>query len=108
MNTSIVFSALEGVAYGVAALAMWKWKKWGVYLYAAVAVAGMAVRTLSGPLDLGAVQMGLELGAFGFVITVLILYSILKPKWQYFSWAAARKAGTRFRLSCLLHPRRSS
>jgi hypothetical protein len=83
LNASIVFTALEGVAYGIAALAIWKWKKWGVYLYIVTAVVGLALRIISGPEDMGPVQTGLEFSAFGFLVSMFILYSLVKPKWQY-------------------------
>lgn len=65
------------IADVVAALAIWKWKKWGLYLYAAAIVVGIFIHLII---------TGSLLVVFYDVIPLAILGYLLNThnKWRYF------------------------
>jgi hypothetical protein len=82
-NSSVLLSVPLWASYALtvgsvlivlSAIAMLEWRKWGFYLYCAVAVLGFAVN-----LTVGA-------GVFAFVglVGIAITYLIIRSKWAFF------------------------
>jgi hypothetical protein len=66
---------LAAVADIVAAGAMWYWKKWGIYLYGAAAVATAAVTVLA----TGSVFM-----VFGALLpAIIVLYIVMRERAKF-------------------------
>ena len=59
----------------VAIIAIWKWKKWGLQLYAVLTAIGIAV---------GLMLTGSQLVVFHDIIFLVILGFLVKDKWSYF------------------------
>ena len=72
--TSLIFISTASV---IAAIAIWYWKKWGLYLYAATIIIGMATHI---------VMTGSLLFVFFDIIPLAILGYLLNAhnKWRYF------------------------
>lgn len=73
---AIFLLALLGSANSGFALAIWKWKRWGVYGFVASALVAFVVNVLI----LG-IAAGI-LGLLGLFINVLILYFLLRSVWS--------------------------
>jgi hypothetical protein len=58
----------------VAALGIWFWKKWGLYVYAASAILALVA---------GLISVGIW-SAFYMVLPVAILGWLVRTKWAYF------------------------
>jgi hypothetical protein len=71
-------ATLVSIAYGAGAFGIWKWKKWGLYLYVAAAAAALliiAATTLLGDYDPGAALGSMAIWAIGMGI----FYALVKP-----------------------------
>ena len=82
LNIGTLFDNAISVLYAVAAIALWKWKKWGLYLYVVVAVVGLASIVLSGLLG------ALELSSVLIIVLIWfvamgIFYALVKPVLPY-------------------------
>jgi hypothetical protein len=62
--------ALVALADIVAAIAMWYWKRWGIYLYAIASVAAMAVHVMFTGSMMVAIGDLIPLGILGYVISL--------------------------------------
>ena len=58
---------------------MWKWKKWGLYLYVITALAALAYFFISSP-----ERSQLALSLLGWLVAMGIFFALIKPKLQYF------------------------
>jgi hypothetical protein len=65
---------LHAILNIIAAVGIWNWKKWGVYLYAASAVLGVVI---------GVLAMG-GMGAIAAILPVVILGYLVAAKWSWF------------------------
>ncbi len=72
---AIYMLGLVGLALFVCAFAIWKWKRWGVYGFAAATVVFLASSVLQGKLSIVA-------ALFGLGIVMAILVSLVRPVWQ--------------------------
>jgi hypothetical protein len=68
-------SVFGAIVSFVLALAIWKWKKWGVYGYAASYIIGIII-SLSSGLPIYSALLGL--------LGLAILISLVRPVWNYF------------------------
>ena len=71
----IAAAAIAAVADIVAAIGLWQWKYWGLYLYLAATVVSIV---------LGLLATGSALFAFSRIIPVAIVGYFMLPKRQYF------------------------
>ena len=77
MTTHITRLALMGLhmlANVVAAVGIWFWKKWALYIYAASTVVALVLVLIS----------GIWYGAFYVVLPLAIVGWLLRTKWDYF------------------------
>ncbi|MBA4419527.1 MAG: hypothetical protein C0391_00050 [Anaerolinea sp.] len=66
---------LLGLLNLVSAIAMWKWKKWGAFVFASAVTIFFGMSILRGAIS--------PPGAlFGLAISIAVLVRILKPVWQ--------------------------
>jgi len=70
----LVLFALS-LANVIAVIAIWKWKKWGLQLYAILTAIGIAV---------GLMLTGSQLVVFHDIIFLVVLGFLVKDKWSYF------------------------
>ena len=66
---------LAAVADVVAGIGMWKWKKWGYYLYFVSMIVSMVV---------GLLNTGSLLMVFYAVLPFAVVGWFIRPKWNYF------------------------
>jgi hypothetical protein len=72
---AIYMLGLVGLALFVCALAIWKWKRWGVYGFAAGTVVLFVSSFFQGKLSIASVFLGLA-------IVLAILIRLVRPVWQ--------------------------
>lgn len=65
---------LHAVLNVIAALGIWIWKKWGVYLYIASSVLGVII---------GVIAVG-PIAFFSMLLPVIILGYLIAAKWSWF------------------------
>ena len=70
----IVLAVLHSLLDVVAAVGIWYWKKWALYVYGASTVIALVAGLLS----------GIPLSAFYVVLPLAILGWLLRTKWDYF------------------------
>ncbi|MBU0511872.1 MAG: hypothetical protein KJ638_09265 [Chloroflexi bacterium] len=72
---AILLMGLLGLANFVFALAIWKWKRWGVYGFAGAAIVFFVANVIRG-------GVGIYGAFFGLAITIGILVRLVRPVWQ--------------------------
>ena len=71
----IAAGAAAAVADIVAAIGLWRWKKWAYYLYLGATLVSIV---------LGLLATGSALFAFSRIIPIAIVGYIVMPKWKFF------------------------
>lgn len=71
----ITMMVIHSLANVVAAVGIWYWKKWALYVYAGSTILGLVV----GLLSIGAWAV------FSMVLPLVILGYVLRTKWSYFT-----------------------
>ena len=71
----IVAAVAAAVADIIAGIGLWRWKKWGYYLYLAATLVSIV---------LGLLVTGSALFAFSRIIPFAIVGYIMVPKWDWF------------------------
>jgi hypothetical protein len=67
---ALVMSAIGCVLNFVAVLALWRWKRWGLYLFIAVALVGVVINLI-----LGVPLVTTLIGVVGVVILIVLVQS---------------------------------
>lgn len=73
-QTRIALTVVHMLANVVAAVGIWFWKKWALYIYAASTVLALVLVLIS----------GFWYGAFYVILPVAIVGWLLRTKWSYF------------------------
>lgn len=71
----VVAAVTSAVADVIAGIGLWRWKKWGYYLFLASTIVSIV---------LGLLVTGSALFAFSRIIPFAILGYIMMPKWDHF------------------------
>ncbi len=74
------YALLIGVLISIiSTVGIWLWKKWGVLCYLSAVFLNIVVAVIAGNI------ISLPIFAIGSIVGLVILYVVLRDKWQYFT-----------------------